>query len=491
MPARHEPDLVRTGIEDRREARHRELAAADAAHRGIERADELGEVEPLAAAPHADVARADRRRGDHRRRDAVAGDVADRDQRAPVAERIDAPEVAGASRRRPPRADDGDVADARAAPCRATARPAPSPRARPHGQRGALGGRAREPRVQYGLGEPLGDALEEPDLRGRAGGARRRGMTTSPSSSSALAHRHERRAHRGSRTAARASSRRSARHRVELVGEHRGALLGEPAREQRIGRELVGERAAGRRPVVPSPSPPPSEQDLRSRTPMPSSTMSIASWAISGGDVIVRARATSWASRRSSGPSPARAPRLTRPIVATETRAPRRSTARRTSVVSHHGSSPPSSDSVSHASSVPAAKYATSSGAVVSIARTRRMSSTTSARTTSRLPMPESSQPSGNTPMPYASVTSVNPGVRDEVRQQRGAQLPALDRWRVAQRRPAERDEPRRGDQHGMDHAEPRPAAGLRIPEPGERLHAVDHRVRRRRDRDPHRGSME
>ena len=52
MTARHEVQLLAGGVEDRREARHRELAAPDPPHRGIERGDQLAQVELAAAPPH-------------------------------------------------------------------------------------------------------------------------------------------------------------------------------------------------------------------------------------------------------------------------------------------------------------------------------------------------------------------------------------------------------------------------------------------------------
>jgi hypothetical protein len=48
MAARDEAHLTRVGIEDGREARHRQLTAADATHRCIERRDQARQLESLA-----------------------------------------------------------------------------------------------------------------------------------------------------------------------------------------------------------------------------------------------------------------------------------------------------------------------------------------------------------------------------------------------------------------------------------------------------------
>jgi len=107
------------------------------------------------------------------------------------------------------------------------------------------------------------------------------------------------------------------RHRVELVDEQRRTLLGEPAHQERIRCECVVEPVAGL--GRPAPVFRGRQQDGR---PYPEAKLDDIDRELRDiGRRRQRARRpTSWASKRSSGPSPPRAPRPTRPIVATDTR---------------------------------------------------------------------------------------------------------------------------------------------------------------------------
>ena len=237
VAARHERQLAGAPVDDRGGAAS---STAGRRRRGAPRrrarAIELAELERARRSPaHERVARADGGRGHHRRRDAVAGDVADRDQHARAAvERVRAPR----SRRRS--ASPGsheptsvDAADTCAARARAAGRAARSPRARPR----ARARRARAARCAiraWTSASPsrVGGSLEERERRGRARAARR------------PARRRARAARRGSRPA-RSRARAARANSAASIGcRSSGACSAASVVEQRAARARRATRAS-------------------------------------------------------------------------------------------------------------------------------------------------------------------------------------------------------------------------------------------------------